>query len=290
MLPLPALLLALACRPEPEDESPFVLPLADLGAPLAVGGGYDLLSPQDAFFAARHVAPGVEERWPLPPSNVPLLLWEELLQGENVADPGSCPYVQANGAERVWVSGCRSEDGYDWEGTVRVEETSDEGGDWERWRFDLEVVSEVEGRSFDRVRLLGGFDYMSGDGEVDRWVQANWSVEAEGYWANNFEDELEDAWRALALTGVYQAQTTEAGALRYVLEATVDLGDTGGFNATSDTFTAGAATGCPVEPTGALTLVGAQTAVLTFEGPDRCDGCAQLTVDGERQANACRGL
>jgi hypothetical protein len=39
-----------------------------------------------------------------------------------------------------------------------------------------------------------------------------------------------------------------------------------------------------------LTLVGAQTAVLTFEGPDRCDGCAQLSVDGERQANACRGL
>jgi hypothetical protein len=287
---LPALLVLVACRPDPEDQSPFLLPLADLGAPLAQGGGFDLESPQDAFFAARHVAPGVEERWALPPSNMPLLLWEELLQGENVADPGSCPYVQADGAKRIWVSGCRSEDGYDWEGTVSLEETSDELGDWERWRFDLDVTSEVEGRSFDFVRLQGGFDYLSADATVDRWVQANWAVQAQGYWANNFEEELEAAWADLALTGVYQAQETESGALRFVLQATVDLGDNGGFDATADALTAGAATGCPVEPDGVLTLVGAQTAVLTFEGPDRCDGCAQLSVDGERQANACRGL
>ncbi|MCK6522006.1 hypothetical protein L6R49_11245 [Myxococcota bacterium] len=286
----PLLALLLACRPDPEPESPFTLPLADLGAPLAAGVGYDFASPQDAFFAARHVAPGVEERWSLPPSNMPLLLWENLLQGENVADPGSCPYVQAEGARRVWVSGCRSEDGYEWEGSVSVEETEDADGDWERWRFDLDVTSEVEGRSFDRVRMQGGFDYMSGDGEVSRWVQANWAVEAEGYWANNFEEELEAAWSALALTGVYQAQETESGALQFVLQATVDLGEAGGFNATADSLTSGAATGCPVEPDGGLTLVGAQTAVLTFEGPDRCDGCAQLTIDGERQANACRGL
>lgn len=277
--------LWLACKPDPAVD-PFIVDRPALGAALAEGLGYDLGTPQAAWFAAQHAATGLDGRWPFPGSNIPLLLWEDLLAGQNVADVGTCPYSVLEGDATVWKTGCRSQDGYDWSGEVRTQAVPTDRGEWEVWEFELEVASDVEGRSFDRVALEGSFWYLDGDDQpLARFVEANWAAEVEGWWANSFEDELEQAWHHLALTGAWQI-TVEGGVNTTTARAAADLGDYGGFTLSTDDLAE--ATGCPGEPEGELALSGLQEAVLRFEGAARCDGCAVFLLDGERQGNACR--
>lgn len=279
-------LLLLGCKPDPVADL-FVVDRPALGAPLAVGSGYALDTPQAAFFAAQHSATNLDGRWSFPASNIPLLLWQDLLQGQNIADDGSCPYTVVEGDALVWKTGCRSQDGYDWSGEVRTQDIPTDLGEWEVWEFELEVSSEEEGRSFDRVALTGSFWYLDGDdAPLSRFAEANWVAEVEGWWAHNFEDELEQAWHHLALTGAWQI-TQREGVNTTAAQALVDLGDYGGFGVQIAELSESA--GCPGEPAGEIALSGQQDAVLRFEGASRCDGCAVYLLDGERQGNACRG-
>ncbi len=276
--------LLLACSGETTDPIAWTVDAVDLGDPVAAGTGYDFDSPQAAWLAAEHVVPGLTWTWPA--SNVPLFLWDEVLMGENVADEGTCPYLTASGAAETWRSDCRSQDGYDWDGDYTVEEA--EEGSWTRFSYDLalQVDSDVEGRAFDHIALTGPMVYVDGDDEpLVRSSQSNLLVEAAGYWSRGFEDTYEAAWSQLAISGRWEGLTAH-GAETVTLEATVDLGEWQGFAATGELTLHD----CLLEPAGEITLVGAQTAVLAFQGDDGCDGCAELTVDGERQANACRSF
>lgn len=284
MLTLWPLSLLVACSGDDAPQVDWVVDAVELGDPVATGTGYTFDSPQTAWLAAEHVVPGLTWTWPA--SNVPLFLWNDVLMGENVSDEGTCPYVTANGAAETWRSDCRSQDGYDWDGDYTVEES--EEGLWTRFAYDLdlEVASEVDGRAFDRVLLDGSMVYVDGDDDpLVRSSQSNLVIETRGYWSRGFEDELEAAWSHLAISGRWEGSTAD-GTETVNLEATVDLGSWDGFMAH------GAITvdSCLLEPKGEVTLVGAQTAVLTFHGADGCDGCAELTIDGERQANTCRGF
>ncbi|MCB9758252.1 MAG: hypothetical protein H6739_00290 [Alphaproteobacteria bacterium] len=284
------LLMALACTGEdPDDTTLFLLPERGTGTALATGSGMDLSTPQAAFFAAGHVAQEIDARWGFPATQIPLLLWEDVLLGENIADPGSCPYSVADGPETTWRTGCRSQDGYTWAGEVsKTTWEEDETGDWLHYTFDIDVSSDNEGRAFDRIAMSGEFYYLNGDSEpLARYAEANLRVEAEGYWAHNFEDALEDAWSDLALTGRWQTLDEDGDAV-HAFEAAADLGAYGGFAAsTGELVDSGS---CVAEPEGSIALEGDQSARLDFEGRDRCDGCAEFYLDGARGPNACRGL
>ncbi len=276
--------LMIACTGDDSSQVDWVVDTVELGEPVASGTGYVFDSPQAAWLAAEHVVPGLTWTWPA--SNVPLFLWNDVLLGENVSDEGTCPYVTATGGAETWKTDCRSQDGYDWDGYYTVDESEEDL--WTRFAYDLdlEVSSDVEGRAFDRVLLRGPMVYVDGDDDpMVRSSQSNLVIEATGYWSRGFEDELEAAWSHLAVSGRWEGSKGEGGE-SVTLEAALDLGSWEGFTASGvvmvDT--------CLLEPKGEVTLVGAQTATLTFQGEGACDGCAELTIDGERQANACRGF
>ena len=278
------LALWIACSAETEPQENWLVEAAELGAPVANGTGYEFETPQSAWLAAEHVVPGLTWSWP--PSNIPLFLWEDVLMGENVSDEGSCPYMTASGGSLTWRTDCRSQDGYDWEGEYTVGETQDE--DWLLfdYAFDLSVSSEVDDRVFDHLKLDGSMFYVDGDDSpMVRSSQSNLVIQAAGYWSRGFEDQLEQAWSRLAVSGRWEGQVVE-GQQVIQLDASVDLGDLGGFQATGNL----SEDDCVLEPAGELTLIGQQEVTLVFHGSNACDGCAELTVDGERQANACRGL
>jgi hypothetical protein len=206
--------------------------------------------------------------------------------GDNVGDEGTCPYLTSSGTAQTWRSDCRSQDGYDWDGIYTVDEVAQ--GSWTEfdYTFGLIVASDVEGRAFDFIELNGRMFYVDGDDEpMVRSSQSNVTIEVGGYWSRGFEDELEQAWSKLGINGRWENQIINNVDIT-TIDATVDLGELGGFTATG-TLTDD---GCMSEPLGVLTLVGAQTAVLTFHGNDACDGCAELTVNGVDHANACRGF
>ncbi len=276
--------LLFACSGDQAPQTEWLVDAVDLGEPLAGGTGFAFDTPQAAWLAAEHVVPGLTWSWPA--SNVPLFLWNDVLMGENVSDEGTCPYLTASGTAETWRSDCRSQDGYDWDGDYTVDEVED--GSWTTFAYDLGLIvdSDVEGRAFDRVSLKGPMVYVDGDDEpMVRSSQSNLVVEVAGYWSRGFEDALEDAWSRLAISGRWEGQAQD-GSEQITLEAAVDLGSWGGFVATGSITV----DDCLLEPAGQVSFVGAQTAVLTFQGDDACDGCAEVTVDGERQANACRGF
>lgn len=280
--------LWLACDREVEQEDPFVVVLRDAGVPMAEGVGYDFSTPQAAYFAAQHVTPDLDGRWPFPVSNIPLLLWEDVLLAENISDPGSCPYLVADGAETTWETGCRSQEGYNWTGEVVLTTWEEDGlGDWMHYDFAIEIRSDEERRTFDRVSLQGQLYFLNGnDDPVARFGQSNLVIESVGYWANGFETELESAWQHLAVTGAWQTLAADDGET-HTVSAVVDLGDYGGFSAEASPLAE--QDSCIAEPRGDVLLTGQQAAELRFEGADRCDGCAEFFLDGVRSTNACRG-
>ncbi len=284
MIGMLALSWMLACDGETDLVDPWLVEDIDLGDPLASGTGYVFDTPQSAWFAAEHVVPDLTWVWPA--SNLPLYLWTEVLMGENVSDQGTCPYVTASGGSQVWKSGCRSQDGYDWDGTFTEDEDYEDGWTTYSYLFALEVASEVDNRAFDRIALSGEVVYTDGDDEaLVRASQANLTLEASGYWSRGFEDELEAAWSGLVLTGRWEGTMVD-GTEVVLIDARVDLGELGGFHVTGSV----SGDGCLVEPAGEIVLAGAQQARLVFEGQERCDGCAEYYLDGERQANVCRVL
>lgn len=275
-------ILLLGCGGNDSEREWLVEPL-DWGS-YAAGSGYAFEDPQTTWLAAEHVLPSLW--WSIPASNIPLYLWEDVLSGEDVMDVGSCPYLTLQDDMTTWSANCRSQEGYNWSGSVTVQATDD--GTWttQDWTFDLQVSSDREGRVFDKVTLEGRVRYIDGDDEpLTRHVQVDVHMEAPGYWAGAFKPELDAAWSDMNLTGTWEAQSTEKGE-SWQMEARADLGELGGFSLAGRDFRV--EDDCAGEPKGEATLHGANKARLEFEGADACNGCAKLWLDGERAPNACQ--
>ncbi len=281
------LLVALsACtRGEDPDTVDWLIEARDAGDPLASGLGFDEADPTVTFFAAQHVVPGLYFGQS-PPSEIALLLWDHL-QGDNISDEGICPALRADGATLVYTTGCRSAEGYNFSGTVEETEWEEEGQRWQRWAFDLVVDSDIEGASFRRIGLLGEIWYASANEELGLLghTQTNLRIETEGYWTQKLHGEnLELAWSELALTGIWETQEDPDGE-RHVFNGLADLGSFGGYEFSSEGLLDQPAK-CVGEPKGSMELGEAR---LLFEGPGRCDKCAEATIDGDTTL-ACPSL
>jgi hypothetical protein len=275
--------LLLACTGPETDDSTFMLDARLEPLPRATSGGYPADDPEEAYFAAQHVVPGLH--WGnSPPTELVIGMWEHLM-GENVADPGSCPYGVIDGAEVVWSTECRSQDGYNWSGTATEVTWSEGGQEWTHWTFDLQVDSDVESRTFDRIALDG--EYIFGGADRDKGLLSHTEMdlvmEVEGYWDTIGKDRLGAAWAPLALTGMWETQLNGELEL-YQMKGHLELGDDGGL--TFDGQGGLESDGCAVEPRGALAL--GDDVTLRFEGDNRCDNCAMHSVDGSDPTLACQ--
>jgi len=241
----------------------------------------------EAWFAAEQITPGLV--WDYPPSNVPLYLWEDIAQGENIADPGSCPYTTIDGNALTWVSNCRSQDGYEWSGKVTQTEWEEDDLRWTLWEFDLEIIGDVEDPSFDRLTLDGKLYVALGDGEsLDRSVQVNARAGIEGFWSQQSSiDQREAAWADWVNTGRYEQVPSENGNV-HLFSGNVELGSLGGFQYKTSELQE--VSTCPGEPSGSLEIVSdTDNLQLQFNGAEGCDQCADLIRDGEFAGQACAG-
>jgi hypothetical protein len=274
-----------ACK-EPEEgvASPWQVEAADLGAPrasgatLTVGDGAGLWSPLS------QVVPFLE--YDDPASDVPFFLWD-LATSDRVADMGSCPDVQAVGRTTTWTTyGCRSSQGYEWTGEVSKEEWDDDARGWRyaRWDFDLDVEADIDAPRFDALSLHGSVLYVIGDGAaLDHAVQVNAAIQLDGYWARqNPSDDREDLWNDWTVTARYEEAPTDT----YRVDGAAELGSAGAFSFSSASLKR--ATTCPAVPDGTLSIDGAQSAELTFNGSTACSSCADLDVVGGAGGRACR--
>ena len=276
------LIMLAACGGGSNSDLDWLIEPMDLGS-YAKGTGYTFDSPQTTWFAGEHGLP--ELRWTAPPSNIPIYLWEDVLSGENVRDAGSCPYMTLDGETTTWSANCRSQEGYDWNGSVSLTETNEEHRS-ELWVFDLEVSSDREERIFDTVRLEGTLHYVTGDNApLSRHAQVNMSIQAPGYWAGAFDDALDEAWTDLAMSGTWESQIKNKLEF-WQIEAAIDLGTMGGFEVHTEQLWV--EPDCAGEPRGEARLSGTNEARLVFEGVDTCNGCAQLWLDEERAPNTCQ--
>ena len=276
------LMLFVACGSGNPSGMDWLIEPMELGS-YAKGTGYTFDSPQSTWFAGEHALP--ELRWTVPPSNIPIYLWEDVLGGENVWDAGSCPYLTLDGNKTTWSANCRSQEGYDWSGSVSLTETN-EAQRAELWEFDIEVSSDREGRIFEHIRMEGTIHYITGDNTpLARHAQANIKIEAPGYWEGAFDDELDAAWTDLKMTGIWESQVKNDQEF-WQVDAAVDLGSMGGFTVFTEQLWV--ETDCAGEPRGEALLSGTNEARLSFEGADTCNGCAQLWLDDERAPNACQ--
>lgn len=281
-----ALLFALACTGGGEDVAKWRVEPRMESAPLAQPSAYPLDTGAEAYFIAQHVVPGLH--WGNSPSTeIALDMWTHIM-GENVADPGSCPYGSVDGGERTWQTNCRSQDGYNWSGTASQVTWEEAGQEWERWEFDIEVDSDVESRSFDRIAMKGEFWFAGSNGEdLQSHTETNLVIEADGYWDQGSRAKLEDTWSRLALTGTWETWLDAGGDLRTFQAQGVVENSLGGV-----TFEAPDGLeddGCATEPRGDVLLKdGAQQVRLSFEAGDRCDNCAQYSLDQGSETLACR--
>ncbi len=258
----------------------FLVDTRDAGIPLADGQGYQF-DPQRAAFGFEHVVPGVV--WGNSPSTEMILLLWEYAQAENISDPGICPFATADGATTTWNTACRSAEGYDWTGTVSKVAWEESGHDWEHWTFDLLIESDRESRKFDSISLQGEYFFAGSNPDLGllSHTQSNYVIDARGYWSTSFKEDVEPAWHGMAVTGTWETWTD--GTL--VFAGLMDLGELEGFAFSTPGLQE--VTNCVREPKGSMTMSNEATAELVFEGAGQCDGCAQFTLDGERQNTAC---
>jgi hypothetical protein len=264
-----------------DDSNAWLGSSVSLGTDMAEGTGFEFGNGDAAWLAAEHLVP--EVYLDMPPVDIPVLLWE-MLQGANIADEGTCPYITASGATITYKSDCRSQDGYEWTGELSETQWEDESGRWKQWTMDLEVIADVENPSFDRVTLRGDFvDLIADDVEgLDRAVYANLRAGADGYWERqSVVQDREGAWNDYVISGRWERRSDSTSRM----EGTLDLGEYSGLRFSSESLKH--SDSCAGEPKGALTLEASQTAVLEFEGVSDCDRCASFSVDGEFAGQAC---
>lgn len=265
------LLLLLGCADpaDPGAGAPFLVDPVDLGAPLAPSTGFDIADGETLGLALGAVLPVWGDDAPI--WNVPDGAWT-LVQPDTVSDPSTCPAETVTDAGRTWTGGCRSSQGYEFDGAW-TERTWDDG-DAERTRREgrLEVLADVEDPAFTRVALEGAIERARPHGgTVDQHLDVNLRVEVEGYWEVRAPgDPRALTWASWTVSGSAEQQGDH-----WVADLAADIAGSGGFRLVTDGLDAEAA--CPIEARGGATLGDGHR--LRFEGVDACDRCA--TVEGE---------
>lgn len=250
-----------------------------LGLPLASGTDADIGDGPTAWAAAAQAVPGIDWRQPL--VEAPVAIWDEL-QTPRLSDAGSCPYATADGGGQLYRSDCRTSGGYEWRGTVREEAWEDEQGRWRRWDFDLEVVADTDDPAFTRVALEGAVVYVDVDGDeaFATGAQANWRIEADGFWARRApQDSREALWQTFALNGRDEADA-ERG---HRIELASTVAGIGSYTLASDEVVVDL--GCSAAPTGTVALAGRAASTLRFG--DTCAQCAAWEGSGAASDEAC---
>jgi len=264
-------------------ESPFLLEAADLGEPRAASSGYALAGGDAAWRAAAQILPG--QLWDDPGYELPLAIWDEILTDPSIADEGSCPYVVADGPTLTWMSDCRSQDGYDWTGSMSRTDGEDESGrSTTLWEMELSVTSDTTYPRFTQVGMWGSVLITDSGGELQRGVQTNLTTTVE-----DFEDvaQGDDTQKTIwsigwTLSGRHEEHTD--GTL--VLSGSTTLGELGGL--AYDGTALSSDNKCPGEPDGVLTLSADGVAELSMNGVSGvCDSCADLTLDGMDMGEVC---
>ncbi|MFT5684650.1 MAG: hypothetical protein ACI8RZ_005594 [Myxococcota bacterium] len=278
---LVTVLLCGACKPP--DEGPWLLEEADLGADVAAASGYDLSGGEDAWLAAAQFLP--DQLWEHPGYELPLAIWEEIVDDQSIADEGSCPYVTADGPTLIWVSNCRSQEGYDWSGTVSRTDDEQNGLETTLWEMDIEIIADTDFPRFSRVMMSGSVLITGSGGGLIEGVQTNLiTAVADFEEIAQGDDVQKEIWSAGWALSARQEEHTDGTLL---LDGATELGNRGGvaFSGTALAID----DKCPGEPDGQLTLTASVTAGLDLDGVSgMCDNCAEMTLDGESMGEVCR--
>jgi len=260
--------LLLACaRPadETDVEPSFVVAPADVGAPLAASEGFDPRDGGALGLVFAHALPvfGENPAWDTP--QAVLALWEPA----TVRDPAVCPREEVDGDARKWVGGCRSSQGYEFEGEATLRSWSDGVSERTRWEGELEVWADRDDPAFDRVHITGAFEQtVPLEGQVTQHLDVNVHLEVEGYWEHRAPgDPIGEAWADWTVSGSLERRDSW-----WVSELAADVGGSGGLRFDADGLDADP--GCPIEVTGEGAL--GEGVVASFEGVQGCDACAHV--------------
>jgi len=283
VLPLTVLLWACSGKDaDSADESDgWLVPLQDLGAPMAESPDLDVVAQSDAlWFAGAHFLPGID--WDDPTIDIPLYLFETVAMQDAVADSGSCPYQVLDGGQTTWRSDCRSTNGYEWTGRMVQTNWSDEDISYTRWDADLHIEGDTERAEFDHLAIHGSVVYARGDGgDLQTGVQSNMRVDVSGLWSRaDADDPREAAWLDWAWTG--RDELTRSG---HRIEGVARLGGLGTLGLSSEALTVDA--DCTSSPTGNITVSGVASVELGFHGSTDCRQCADLTTADGSVGETC---
>lgn len=288
-LPSPSWLLFVAvfvaCSGKDADSGgadPWQMPDVDLGPARVTGTTADFSGGEGVYFALSHVLPGMQ--FDEPSVDLPLHLFEGLALQADVADEGSCPYSQVEDGATVWRSDCRSSNGYEWTGGMRLEAWEQGGVELRRWDFDLAVVGGEDRHSFDSLRLEGAVVYGRGGDEdtLVTGIQGNIISGLSGHWSRAGDtDPREASWREVGWSG--REELLDSGSRR--MAGTASVAGVGSFSVDSAALSVDPA--CSLGPAGEVRIGGQQDIDATLYGADDCRQCAGVVVDGQPAAESC---
>jgi hypothetical protein len=274
-----------APAPDPLADLSFALASADLGAPVTDSVGFDPTAGDalglvlDAVLPVFRADAGADPAW-----DTPMDVWA-LLRDDRVQDPGVCPFERIDDGTSVFEGGCRSSNGYTFEGDVAERQWDEDGVSRYRLDADVEVLGDADSVLFDRVSLHGAIARaVPDDGAVDAHLDVNLVLAVEGYWERRGADpEAPEvrAWRAWTVSG-----TLENVDDTWIAGLAADIDGSGGVPLAAASLVR--ASTCPIEAEGEASLGEGVAAV--FEGAGGatpCDACARVTSDaGETSACA----
>jgi hypothetical protein len=251
--------------------------LADLGEPVVTGTSLDLADTEATWLAAESTIPGISSG--LPSVNATDWLWD-LVTGPAVADQGSCPYEVIEDGANVFRSNCRSQDGYEWTGSVSLDSYQDDAGrEWVHGVYDIEVVADIDDRLFDRVSMKGELIDVRGKGgvhDVSQHVQANLSVAIEGWFSTRNDPRREAVWSGLRWSGWTDVFEEDEETLRWRVDVASKVGSYNDISVRGSQLLQGAC----AEPDGSVDIEASTTTSFTLAGSTTCDSCVEYELDG----------
>lgn len=271
--------LTFGCRAGSETVKP-VIELSDLGAPRAT-----LNAPLDSgdrvaiWQAAHHILPGFG--YSLPQTQIPETQWEFVL-GPAISDLGSCPYEVIDNGANEFRSNCRSQEGYEWEGTARFDAFDGELGatEWSTW--DLSVTGDTEDAQLGTLLIKGQtLDIRPTENEVVLHLEANMQIQLTQWWADRNKDDLERTYADLRYSGWMEKHAPEDSAAYWTGQWTIQAGEWGAVHGTFERLSLGP---CESEPDGVFQLDDGSK--WLFNGSTACDRCVEVS-DGETLETAC---
>lgn len=260
------MLLLLACT-ETKNTNPdtlFEIAPVDLGERFADGSGLDLGDSDAVGMVLGAALPIFHED---PAWDTPWDVWK-LTESNLVRDDGQCPTTEVLEQGSLWRGGCRSTDGYEFDGTLS-EETWEEGGiKWHKLVADVEVEGDIDDPLFERLSIEG----TSLQGERDDGLlhlDINLRIQVEGYWESRSpNDPRLTQWQDWRVSGTFE--TTEEMA---IFSTAVALGSSGVATESTDLVIDA---GCPIELKGTVALASDTSATATLGGVQSCDACADI--------------